>query len=142
MTLDVRLFVATKALIRREDKILLLRESDNYIDGLNHGKYALPGGRINPGEKLLDALKREIAEETGLVFQGNLQPFYVDEFHPKQHNEQWQIVALYYLCDIPEGDIILSGDHDEFIWIAAKDHASYLMASNLRAVFEAYQKTA
>src|SRR5512133_3193909 len=54
------------ALIIHEDKVLLgqKREGDHPA-GLG-GKWVLPGGRVNPGETISDALLREVLEETNL----------------------------------------------------------------------------
>jgi 8-oxo-dGTP diphosphatase len=60
------LFVATKAFIRRDKKILILRESAEYKEGTNIGRFDVPGGRISPGERFDNCLRREIKEETGL----------------------------------------------------------------------------
>ena len=62
-----KLFLATKAFIIYEGKVLILRESGSYQDGTNAGRYDLPGGRLNPGEKYDEALAREVLEETGLT---------------------------------------------------------------------------
>ncbi len=61
-----KLFIATKAFILYDGKVLILCESGSYIDGSNQGRYDLPGGRLVPGERFDNALKREILEETGL----------------------------------------------------------------------------
>lgn len=46
--METKLFVATKAFIRYKGKILILRESNKYTDGVNSGKYDVVGGRIKP----------------------------------------------------------------------------------------------
>ena len=61
-----KLFVATKAFIVHNGKILLVRESKKYGDGTQSGNYDVPGGRIKPGERFDESLAREIKEETGL----------------------------------------------------------------------------
>lgn len=52
--------VATRALITHEDKVLLVYEG--HLDS-----WWLPGGRIKPGEPMLEGLAREIEEETALA---------------------------------------------------------------------------
>ncbi len=47
------------ALIEEDGKILLVRQEG----GPYKGRWDLPGGRIEPDEEVLDALKREIKEE-------------------------------------------------------------------------------
>jgi 8-oxo-dGTP diphosphatase len=51
-------------IIRRGDEILLV-EQQGRDDPTS--SYALPGGRVEPGELLIDALAREVREETGLT---------------------------------------------------------------------------
>jgi len=48
--MEIKLFVATKAFILYENKILILKESSEYKDGTNVGQYDVAGGRIEPGE--------------------------------------------------------------------------------------------
>lgn len=57
--------VGVKALLKnKEGKFLLLRRSEKYKD--IKGNWDIVGGRINPGTGLIENLKREIQEETGL----------------------------------------------------------------------------
>ena len=49
----------------RDDKVLLVRSGDS--SGHITGTYGLPSGRVDEGEKEIDAAAREFEEETGLV---------------------------------------------------------------------------
>lgn len=49
--------VSTKALITKDDKILLVMEPD--------GRWELPGGGLEVGESFENGVKREISEELG-----------------------------------------------------------------------------
>ncbi len=51
--------IPVKALIRKDDKILLIQQADGKED------WCLPGGRLNNGEQPREGLRREILEEIG-----------------------------------------------------------------------------
>ena len=55
--------IRVSALLRWEDRLLLCRH-----EKAGRGEYwLLPGGGVNAGESLVDALHRELAEEVGIV---------------------------------------------------------------------------
>jgi ADP-ribose pyrophosphatase YjhB (NUDIX family) len=54
--------LAVSAAIFRDGKVLLARRARSPAKGF----YSLPGGRVEFGESLHEALKREVDEETGL----------------------------------------------------------------------------
>ena len=50
------------AIVVKDDRLLMIRRAKDPGAGL----WSLPGGRVEHGEYLADALRREVAEETGL----------------------------------------------------------------------------
>ena len=135
--MDPKLFIATKAFIVRDGKVLLLREAGSYQDGTNSGRYDLPGGRLKPGERFDEALRREVREETGLEIEIGA-PIAVNEWRPMVRDESWQIVGVFFMCVPAPGDVRLSEDHDAFLWIDPAEFASVAIIDNLRVVFEAF----
>lgn len=53
---------SARTMIFRGDDIMVLANED--------GEHIMPGGRREPGEALLDTLRREVLEETGLEIEG------------------------------------------------------------------------
>jgi 8-oxo-dGTP diphosphatase len=54
--------IAIGAIVIHEDKLLMVQRANDPGKGL----WSLPGGRVEQGEYLADALRREVLEETGL----------------------------------------------------------------------------
>jgi 8-oxo-dGTP diphosphatase len=135
-----KLFVATKAfIVNDEGKVLLVRESSKYKDGANAGRFDIVGGRVEPGQRFDESLKREVKEETGLEVKIG-RPFFVNEWRPTVKGEEWQIVGIFFECVPDSIDVKLSEDHDAFEWIDPKKYSRYPIIENLRPVFEAYIK--
>ncbi|WP_316861525.1 NUDIX hydrolase [uncultured Cohaesibacter sp.] len=56
--------LGVSALVRFEDQILLVKRGNPPLKG----RWSLPGGVVEVGESLKEAVKREVMEETGLSF--------------------------------------------------------------------------
>jgi len=79
-------------------------------------KYVIPGGHIELGESMEEALKREILEETGLsVYDirliGLKECIYSSEFHDKKH-----FIFIDYICHTDSSDVILNDEAEEYEW--------------------------
>lgn len=134
-----KLWVATKAFIEYKGNILVLRESKNYDEGTNHGAFDVVGGRLTPGEHVMDSLRREIKEETGLTVSSG-DPFFVNEWRPKVRGEQWQIVGIFFRCRAKSDTVTISEDHDAYKWINPHNFSQEHIIENLFPAFEAYLK--
>ena len=130
-----RLFVAVKAVVVHEGKVLILRESGSYKDGTNEGRWDFPGGRLNPGENFEDALKREVKEEVGIEIE-IIKPVYVGEWRPVVREEQWQIVGIFFKCKLVVLEIKLSEDHDTYRWINPNEFNNYDLVSPNKEVLQ------
>src|SRR3989344_4060721 len=122
--MEPKLFVAMKAFIVHNGKILILRESSKYEDGSNSAKYDVVGGRIKPGQHFAESLLREIEEETGMKVQLG-KPFFVNEWRPIVRGEQWHIVGTFFECHTDQNIVKLSEDHDHFLWIDPQEYKKY-----------------
>lgn len=50
-------------------KILLINSKNEILLGYSHNEYQFPGGHVEEGETLIQAVKREIKEEIGIILQ-------------------------------------------------------------------------
>ncbi len=129
-------FIAQKAIIEHNGKILLVKEAPNN-EGTNPGLWDLPGGRIAFGEKPIDALRREVREEVGLDIEVE-RPVYLDEWRPKIENLQRQIVGAYVVCRAKSNQVRLSGDHAEFQWLNPRDAQQLPLMTTIKEAIDAY----
>lgn len=85
------------------------------------GKYVVPGGHIELGETMEEAVKREVKEETNLdVFDIQFvltQEFvFGEEFHKKKH-----FIFLDFICKTKDTDVVLNEEGLEYIWKTPKE---------------------
>ncbi len=119
--------IAAKAIILNEkNEILILREARSYTEGTNHGKYQLPGGRIDVGESYIDGLRREVREETGLEVDIE-RPIFVSEWFPTIKGVPHQIIGIFFVCRAKNDAVILSSEHDHYVWNEAQQLNNYDM---------------
>ncbi len=92
---------AARAIIIQGDKILVMHRNKQGSE-----YFTLVGGRVNDGETVEEALKREVKEETGLDVTSSRLVFF--EEHPEPYNQQYT-----YICEVAPYDNIAIQDTSE-----------------------------
>lgn len=114
-------------------KVLLVQRGSEPFEGL----WALPGGFVDEGERPVTAARRELAEETGVIWEGPMVP--VGTFgDPGRDPRGWTVSAV-YLADIGlEEPLVVPGDDaaearwfftDELPETLAFDHGEVIAAA-------------
>lgn len=116
----MELKVGVKILLRNKDgKHLILKRSAEKYPEAGLDLWDIAGGRIEPGSTLIDNLKREIKEETGLNLVGEPDLIHAQDILRVIDKH---VVRLTYIGD-GEGEVILSDEHDDYKWLAIDEIA-------------------
>lgn len=95
-------------------KVLLLKRSKKELT--NKNKWDLPGGHIEAGETVEEALKREIKQETGLDVQiGPL--LQVTEFDKAHEAFKMEKRGLRFIVFSENEDVEIGKEHSDFVWL-------------------------
>jgi putative endonuclease len=105
--------VGVKVLLASETgRFLFLRRSqEKYTDVTE--LWDIAGGCIDPGERLVDNLYREVLEETGLEVIGDLFLVAAQDIMPRN---DLHVVRLTYIARVSNGKIELSDEHVDYRW--------------------------
>lgn len=113
--------------IVRDAKVLLVRRGKQpYKD-----HWSLPGGGVEPGETVREAVHREVLEETGLVVEVGLVAGYREEIiGPREH-----YVILAFHCTVTGGELCAGDDAADCAYVDPNDVADVLLTPGLLDVF-------
>lgn len=110
--------VGVKAIIKnRKGKYLVLKRLKPY-QGETDPRWDVPGGRIIPGEELSAALKREIAEETGLEMIGKPSIIHAQDILRVKDKHT---VRLTFLAKTKGKVSLDQKEHSEYQWVSLKE---------------------
>ena len=107
--------IAAYGLVLQNQRILLCRISDHIIR--DAGYWTLPGGGLNFGEDPVEAMTREVSEETGLIVR-SLGVAGIDSFLKKNEDHDFQGIRIIYHTELIGGTLIneLDGSTDLCAW--------------------------
>jgi len=113
-----RPLVGVGALIFQRDRILMAQRGKEPLKGW----WSLPGGLLEIGESLDDAVRREVREETGL----EIRPLGVLEIFERIMRDasgapEYHYVLIDYVCRITGGELCAGDDVCAVDWVRRRD---------------------
>lgn len=113
-------FFAAKALLFCKDKFLIVKRSEKSRGA--HFYWEYPGGRLEFGEQPIEALRREIFEETGIK---DFSVLCILNLWSRLKTPNTQIIGATHLCKTSSYNVKLSEEHTEYAWITKEELSEY-----------------
>lgn len=129
------LVLSVKVVIRDASGRCLLLKRSLRSKG-NPGKWDLPGGKVDPGENFTQGILREVAEETGLTISIQRVGGVAESESPTN-----KVVYLILEGRLESGQVQLSSEHDEYVWVNRWELPKMELADQFRAFAQTYSET-
>lgn len=114
---------AIYAVIIRDDMVLLMQVKD---------KFWLPGGGIERGENHMDALQREVMEETGITVRPvKLLNVYSSMYRSFDGDANYHCIQIYYVCEIVDAghNVSFTSEEQKYlkpgVWVKISELNNY-----------------
>jgi len=112
--------------------VLLLKRPENEFMG---GIYELPSGKVEPGESLYTALRREVKEETALKTKGITK--YLGSFDYDSKNGEKTRQFNFAIVAYPPLKIELQ-EHENYVWIDKDQLENYPVTDSVKFVLSLF----
>lgn len=126
--------LAVSAAIFRDGRILLVRRAKSPAKGL----YSLPGGRVEFGETLHTALRREVDEETALQIEIAGLAGWREVVPGAGGGGHYLIMS--FAARWSSGEPVLNDEHDDFRWLAPETLGDLKVTDGLPDIIEAARR--
>jgi len=107
--------------------------------GVFPGQWALPGGGIEAGERMIDALRREIREEVGIEIEAIEPMFFKDGQHlklfPNASSQNIYMIFLLFSCRACSEDVRLGDEFEEYAWVKKEALQDYDLNEQTKDTF-------
>ncbi|HWG19394.1 MAG TPA: NUDIX hydrolase [Terracidiphilus sp.] len=132
--------VGVGAVIVHEGRVLLVQRGREPMKG----RWTIPGGLIEVGEMLHEAVVRETREETGLEVEPIELVELLDRIHREDGRVRYHYVIADYLCRVVGGTLGAGSDADAVRWVERaewnSDSALVLDPITVRVIEAAWQR--
>jgi len=121
------------AIIEDRGRVLMVERGQEPLKGV----WSLPGGGVEVGERLEDAIRREVREETGL----EVEPVSIAEIFERIMPDaggrpEYHYVLIDYLCKVTGGELSAASDASRAVWVPREELAAYRITEGTLAVIE------
>jgi 8-oxo-dGTP diphosphatase len=131
--------VGVGAVIVHQGRVALIRRGKEPLKG----RWVVPGGTVEWGEGLEEAVVREIQEETALTVRPRSLLTVFDRIDRGHDGVRYHYVILDYLCEWLAGELQAGSDAAEAAWAAPGDLAAYdLPQKALEVVTDGFRQAA
>jgi 8-oxo-dGTP diphosphatase len=129
--------VGVGGVVIADGRALLIRRGHPPLEG----EWSIPGGKLEVGETLLDAVRRELAEETGIeVRVGDLIEVFERIFPDGEGQPRYHYVIVDYLCEVIGGSARAGSDVTDVAWAEESELPKYsLTPTATRVIKKAFQ---
>jgi len=123
--------VGVSAVVLREGRILLVKRSKEP----SKGKWSIPGGRLELGEALYEAAKREVLEECSIEIEIEHVLEVTDNIiRDEEGRIRYHFVLIDLLARYISGEAKAQSDAEECRWVTTEELVELDMNPQLRAV--------
>ena len=128
-----RPMVGVGAILLRRGSVLMAQRGKEPLKGW----WSLPGGALEIGESLADAVRREVREETGL----EIEPVGVFEIFERilrdgEGKPEYHYVLIDYICRVTGGRLMPGDDVCAVEWVRQKDLETLQITEGTLGVIE------
>ena len=131
--------IGVGGIIVQDGRVLLVKRGRPPLAG----EWSIPGGALETGETLLEALRREMREETGLEVQPHeLLAVFDRIIRDEQGRAQYHYVLIDYLCTVQSGQACAASDAEDCRWVSPSELSGYnLRPDTLEVIHKALQSS-
>jgi nucleoside triphosphatase len=126
-TPTLRRLIVVGVIFNRAGNLLLCKMPPGR--GVFPGQWGLPGGGVEDGETIEQALHREIREELGLQIEKLTPVLFKDGTYDKAFSDNTRktiyMVFLVYRCEAIRDEVSLNPEFSDFAWVAPGDLRSF-----------------